>query len=77
MNKIYEQSYTGAFIETNKGSEDRDDAISQMITMCGDYITEYQKTGKRATIESGIWDNKFVVRVINNKIVLKRYYIIK
>lgn len=72
MNTVYEK-VNGEYIPTRFGSQLRDSAISQMIVLASQCQEAYIKENMRAYIESGIWEGKLVVRVVNKGNVLKQY----
>lgn len=76
MNLI-EQRIGGEWEKTRHGSLDRDEAIQQMITLCGNYVERVQKNGKRVKIDSGIWDNRLIMRVISGRDTIITSYSIK
>jgi hypothetical protein len=73
MNSIYQIGKGQEMIDTGLGNEVMQTAIQSAINLAGQFISLTQKNGRRATIEACIYNDMFVVRVINNHIILTAY----
>lgn len=72
MNKVFIKE-DGQYVETKHGHEERDRAISDMILCASATQAAWIKDGKRAYIDSGVWEGKLVVRVVCKGQIIEQY----
>lgn len=79
MNKIYKKQFAvgGEYTETRHGSEDRDEAVGQAISLCAQDMAGIVSTGRRAKINCGNWDGYLVFQVVEGRDKIHSQYGIK